>query len=50
LKNQEFLLPLGKAYDDLKEPEKAIKFILSANKFSQDERKSNVNYYINIMR
>jgi len=41
---------LGKAYEDLKEPEKAIKFILSANKFSQDERRSNVNYYIDVMR
>src|SRR5210317_162453 len=41
---------LGKAYEDLKEPEKAIKFILSANKFSQDERRSNVNYFIDVMR
>ena len=40
---------LGKAYDDLKEPEKAIKFILSANNFSQMTRKSNIKENINIM-
>jgi len=41
---------LGKAYDDLKEPEKAIKYILSANKFSQNKRKSNVEENIRVMK
>ena len=40
---------LGKAYDDLKEPEKAIKFILSANNISEIKRKSNINVNVNIM-
>jgi len=40
---------LGKAYDDLKEPEKAIKFILLANDFSQLRRRSNIKENINIM-
>lgn len=40
---------LGKAYDDLKETEKAIKYIMSGNKFYQKIRKSNANEHINIM-
>jgi tetratricopeptide (TPR) repeat protein len=40
---------VGKAYDDLKEPEKAIKFILSANNFSQIKRKSNIEENIHVM-
>ena len=34
---------LGKAYEDLKKPEKAIEFILSANELAQSKRKSNIN-------
>lgn len=41
---------LGKAYDDLKEPEKAIRFILSANNFSHIKRKSNIKENIYIMK
>jgi len=40
---------LGKAYDDLKEPQKAIKHILSANNFSQSKRKSNIKENIYVM-
>lgn len=37
---------LGKAHEDLKESKKAIKFILSANTFSQKDRKSNIEEQI----
>ena len=40
---------LGKAYDDLKDPETASKFLSSGNKFFQKNRKSNINEEINIM-
>ena len=37
---------LGKAYEDLNEPKKAIEFILSANELSHSKRKSNINEQI----
>jgi Tfp pilus assembly protein PilF len=40
---------LGKAYEDLKETEKAIKFIISGNEFYKKIRKSNIVEHINIM-
>ena len=40
---------LGKAYDDLKDAETAIKFISSGNKFSQKNRKSNITDEVNNM-
>ena len=40
---------LGKAHEDLKESKKAIKFILSANTFSQKDRKSNIEENIFVM-
>jgi tetratricopeptide (TPR) repeat protein len=40
---------LGKAYDDLKDADTAIKFLSSGNKFIQVNRKSNINKDINIM-
>ena len=40
---------LGKAYDDLKDTENAIKLISSGNKFSQKNRKSNITDEVNKM-
>ena len=40
---------LGKAYDDLKDSDAAIKFLSSGNKFSNKNRKSNIMEDINVM-
>ncbi len=40
---------LGKAFDDLKDPEMAIKFLSAGNKFMQKQRKSNITDEINII-
>ena len=40
---------LGKAYDDLKNSEKAIKFLSAGNKFYQKTSKSNLNDEVNII-
>jgi tetratricopeptide (TPR) repeat protein len=40
---------IGKAYDDLKDSEKAIKFLSTGNKFYQKTSKSNANEEANIM-
>ena len=40
---------VGKAYDDLKDPEMAIKFLSKGNKIMNEKRNSNITEEINIM-